>query len=300
MNKPLPDRIQKIDVEDGFQVWSRSLGGGAPAERTPLLIIHGGPGVPHQYLDNLAALATPTQRVIFYDQLGCGWSDLPDDPDRWKMARFVKEVDCVRTALGLNEVAILGQSWGGMLAIEYALQQPAGLAGMILSNTSPSARLLADESQKLLQALPAATLSTIAKHEAAGTTDHPEYLQAMGEFYGRHVVRVHPLPDVVQYSFDHIGEPYGVMWGPNEFTLNGNLAPWNRIADLDQIQCPILLICGEHDECTPAIHQLMHDKMPQSRLVILEGCSHLSHVEQPEIYMQFVQHFLDQLAGPSR
>jgi proline-specific peptidase len=299
MNLPLPDLTLKIDVEDGFQVWSRSVGGGAAHERTPLLIVHGGPGVPHQYLQNLAALASPVQRVIFYDQLGCGFSDQPDEPERWHLSRFVNEVKMVRKALKLDEVILLGQSWGGMLSIEYALQQPTGLKGIILSNTSPSARLLADESENLLKALPARTLETITRHEAAGTTDQPEYMQAMGEFYGRHVVRVHPMPDFVQYSFDHMGQPYGVMWGPNEFTLNGNLQSWNRINDLHRIRCPVLLICGEHDECTPAIHELMHEKIAQSRLVVLSGCSHLSHVEKPELYMQHVQRFLDHFSSES-
>ena len=297
MNQPLPDLTQKIKVEDGYMVWSRSVGGGGPGERTPLLMIHGGPGVPHQYLENLDALASPTQRVIFYDQLGCGFSDQPDDPGRWQMARFVNEVSMVRDALGLKEVIILGQSWGGMLAIEYALQQPHGLKGMILSNTTPSARLLAEESSALLKTLPASALDAISRHEEAGTTDHPEYLQAMGQFYGRHVVRVHPMPDFVQYSFDHMGQPYGVMWGPNEFTLTGNLQSWDRRDDLRQITCPVLLICGEHDECTPAIHRLMHEKIPQSRLLVMQGCSHLSHVEQPKVYMQHVQAFLDQLSA---
>ena len=297
MKQPLPDQVKKIKVEDGYEVWSRSVGGGSAQERTPLLLIHGGPGVPHQYLENLAALASPAQRVIFYDQLGCGFSDQPDEPERWQMARFVNEVGMVRDALGLNDVILLGQSWGGMLSIEYALQQPNGLKGMILSNTTPSARLLAEESSALLKALPASTLEVIAKHEADGTTDQPEYMQAMGQFYGRHVVRVHPMPDFVQYSFDHMGQPYGVMWGPNEFTLTGNLQTWDRIGDLHQIKCPVLFMCGEHDECTPAIHRLMHAKIPQSRLHVLQGCSHLSHVEQPEVYMQHVQAFLDQLCA---
>ena len=299
MKQPLPDRTQQIDVEDGFQVWSRSIGGGSANERTALLVIHGGPGVPHQYLENLAALASDVQRVIFYDQLGCGFSDKPDEPERWRLSRFVNEIDVVRKALRLDEVILLGQSWGGMLSIEYALQQPSGLKGMILSNTSPSARLLEDESKKLLKALPARTLDTITRHEAAGTTDQPEYLQAMGEFYGRHVLRVQPMPDQVQYSFDHMGQAYGVMWGPNEFTLTGNLQSLDRINDLHRIQCPVLLICGEHDECTPAIHELMQTKIARSRLAVLSGCSHLSHIENPELYMQHVQHFIDHLSSGS-
>jgi proline-specific peptidase len=121
---------------DGFRVWYRSVGGGSDQEGVPLLILHGGPGAPYDYLENLEAMASDRQRVIFYDQLGCGRSDHPDDPSLCEVSRFADEVGTVRQELGLEHVNILGQSWGGMLAIEYALRQPSGPVSLILANTS--------------------------------------------------------------------------------------------------------------------------------------------------------------------
>jgi proline-specific peptidase len=200
-----------VPVEDGYRVWYWSVGGGGPAERIPLLLLHGGPGAPHDYLENLKGLASPNQRVVFYDQLGCGRSDKPDEPQRWRVPRFVSEVDRVRKALGLRRIHILGQSWGGMLAIEYALTQPPGLASLILASSTPSAPLWAAEANRLRAELPPEVQQTLAHHEAAGTTDSPDYHNAMTVFYDRHVIRVKPMPDYVQRSFDAIGQVYLTM-----------------------------------------------------------------------------------------
>jgi proline-specific peptidase len=122
----------------GYRVWYRIVGGGADLENIPLLALHGGPGVPHDYIENLADLASDTRRVILYDQLGCGRSDQPDDTSLWRVERFVEELGIVRRELGLDQVHLLGQSWGGMLAIEYALTQPRGLVSLILASTLSS------------------------------------------------------------------------------------------------------------------------------------------------------------------
>lgn len=289
------DQERFVSVEDGLRVWTRRVGGGGDAERPPLLVLHGGPGVPHDYLENLAALASTRQTVVFYDQLGCGRSDRPDDPDHWRFPRFVAEIDVVRTALGLNRVALLGQSWGGMLAIEYLLGKPAGVAGLILSNSTASAPLWGAEADRLRADLPVDVQSTLARHEAAGTTDSPEYKAAMDVFYARHVIRVQPMPDFVQRSFDNIGQPYGVMWGPSEFYITGNLASWDRTARLGEIRVPTLLISGEYDESTPIINRALQQGIPGARWVLLDGCSHLTHVEAPERYCAVVADFLDSL-----
>ena len=134
---------------DGYRVWYRIVGGGGTHEQLPLLILHGGPGAPHDYLENLEALASDTRRVVFYDQLGCGRSDHPDDPALCYVARFADELETVRRALGLDRVHILGQSWGGMLAQEYALRQPQGLVSLILANTTSSIPMWVVEANRL-------------------------------------------------------------------------------------------------------------------------------------------------------
>lgn len=291
----LPDCEQSIAVEQGYRIWSRSLGGGASRERTPLLILHGGPGVPHDYLQNLEALASPVQRVIFYDQLGCGRSDRPDHPELWQLPRFVTEVATVRQALGLDQVVILGQSWGGMLAIEYALTQPPGLHGLILSNSTPSASLWGAETRRLRMQLATEVRAVLDHHEAAGSTDSAAYQAAMGDFYARHVIRLQPLPAEVQRSFDQIGQPYTVMWGPSEFCITGNLKHWDRTDRLAEIRIPTLLISGEHDESTPTINQVMLAGLPDAEWTLLDGCSHLAHVEAPERYLAAVEGFLPRI-----
>ncbi len=289
------DEQRFVSVEDGMRVWTRRLGGDGENQRAPLMVLHGGPGFPHDYLENLAVLASPRQAVVFYDQLGCGRSDCPDAPGRWRLPRFVTEIDYVRRALGLDTVVLLGQSWGGMLAIEYALTQPVGLIGLILSNATASAPLWGAEAQRLRTDLPLDVQATLARHEAAGTTDSAEYKGAMEVFYSRHVLRLKTMPDFVRRSFDRLGQPYGVMWGPSEFHITGNLAHWDRTARLGEIRLPTLLISGEHDESTPAINRALQRGIPGAQWVLMEGCSHLAHVEAPERYLRIVQDFLDSL-----
>ncbi len=149
---------------DGYRVWYRIVGGSGDHEGYPLMILHGGPGVPHDYLENLEALASDTRRVVFYDQLGCGRSDQPDDPSLWRVSRFADELTTVRQELGLDQVHILGQSWGGMLAIEYALRQPQGLVSLILANTTSSIPMWVAEANRLRADLPAEVNATSEFH----------------------------------------------------------------------------------------------------------------------------------------
>ena len=283
-----------ITVEDGYRVWYRSVGGGEH-EGIPLLLLHGGPGFPHDYLENLAALATEQRRVIFYDQLGCGRSDKPDDLSRWQVPRFVTELATVRRELGLERVHILGQSWGGMLAIEYALTQPKGLTSLILSNTASSMPLWIAEANRLRAELPPDVNATLLRHEEAGTTDDPAYQEAMMVFYSRHVIRV-PMPDYVQRAFDTYSQAvYYTMNGPSEFHVIGTIKDWDRTDRLGEISVPTLILSGRYDESTPIINEILHKGIAGSEWVVFENSSHLSHVEEAELYMQTVQAFLQRV-----
>lgn len=285
-----------IPVEDGYKVWYRSVGGSSGKdEQIPLLLLHGGPGALHDYLENLQALATETRRVIFYDQLGCGRSDQPDEPERWRIPRFVDEVGMVRRALGLERVHILGQSWGGMLAIEYTLTQPEGLVSLILSNTLSSMPLWIAEANRLRAELPSDVQATLTRHEEAGTTDSEEYEQAMTVFYDRHVLRIQPMPDFVQRSFSGMGQVYHTMNGPSEFHVIGVIKDWDRTDRLGEIHVPTLIISGRYDESTPTINEVLQRGIPGSEWVVLENSSHLAHVEEPELYMETVRNFLSRV-----
>ncbi len=284
-----------IEVEDGFKVWTKTVGGGASLELPPLLVLHGGPGMGHEYLENLSLLASSKQKVIFYDQLGCGKSDCPDDPGRWKIPRFVREVDMVRGALNLDRVIILGQSWGGMLAIEYLLTKPQGVIGTILSNSLSSAILMGTEIMRLKNALPKPTLEVLLAHEAAGTTDSAEYKQATAVFYSQHIFRVDPLPQEILDALESSNQVYEVMWGKNEFSITGNLKSWDRTSDLNQITLPVKIISGEFDESTPEVNRVLSEGLENADWTLMPGCSHLPNLENPQPYMTLIQDFMDKL-----
>lgn len=289
-------RVQEGFVPvDGYRVWYRIVGGGSDHEGFPLLVLHGGPGVPHDYLENLEALASETRRVVFYDQLGCGNSDHPDDPSLCRVSRFADELATVRRELGLDQVHILGQSWGGMLAIEYALRQPEGLVSLILANTLSSMPMWIAEANRLRAELPPEVNATLLRHEEAGTTDDPAYQDAMNVFYARHVCRVIPMPEFVQRAFDKTGFVYNYMNGPSEFHVIGVIKDWDRTDRLSEIHVPTLIISGRYDESTPLINEVLHRGIVGSEWVLLENSSHLAHVEEPELYMQTVQVFLNRV-----
>ncbi|MSP13442.1 MAG: alpha/beta fold hydrolase [Chloroflexi bacterium] len=282
----------------GYQVWYRIVGDREAPGKLPLLCLHGGPGAPHDYLEPLEGIAATGRRVIFYDQLGCGNSDQPHDPSLWTIELFVDEVGVVRRALGLDRVHILGQSWGGMLAMEYALTQPAGLASLVIANSPANMSQWVSEGNLLRAELPAEVQQTLLKHEAAGTVESPEYQEAMLEYYRRHVCRLDPWPEYVSRAFEKLAqnpEVYLTMNGPSEFHVIGTLKDWNIVDRLGEIRAPTLVIGGRYDEATPAITETVHRGIPGSEWVIFENSSHLPHVEETEKYLPLVGQFLSRV-----
>jgi proline-specific peptidase len=278
----------------GHEVWYRIVGEGEEAGKLPVLLLHGGPGATHDYLESLEALAETGRRAIFYDQLGCGRSDLPDDPSLYTVKLFVEEVAVVRRELGLDRVHLFGNSWGGMLAMEYALTQPEGLASLVLASSPSSIPQWVAETGRLRSGLPADVQETLDRHEAAGTTDSQEYEDACLVFYRRHVCRVDEWPDYVLRSFDFIqrhGLVYRTMNGPSEFHVTGTLREWDVTGRLGEIRVPTLVVSGEHDEATPAINRTVSEAIPGARSVVLPGCSHMAHVEDPEGYVLLLDGF---------
>jgi L-proline amide hydrolase len=284
-----------IPVIGDYRVWYQIVGGGAEQEDVPLLALHGGAGVPHDYMENLADLASDRRRVIFYDQLGCGRSDQPDDPSLWRVERFVEELGIVRRMLKLNRVHLLGQSWGGMLAIEYMLTQPQGIVSLILASTLSSMPLWIAEANRLRSELPAEVQATLLRHEIAGTTEDPEYLQAMQVFYERHVIRLVPMPDQVKRALDQVGQVYYIMNGPSEFHVTGVVKDWDRTDRLAEIQVPTLITSGRYDESTPRINEILHNGVAGSEWVLFEHSSHMSHIEEAALYLPTVEAFIKRI-----
>jgi proline-specific peptidase len=290
-----------MSAREGFvpigkhKVWYREVGSGVP-----VVFLHGGPGAPCDYLESLEGLASDTRRVIRYDQLGCGRSDKPSD-GLWRIERFVEELETVRRGLGLERFHLLGQSWGGMLAIEYVLAMRPPLEGLVLASTLSNSSQWAREADRLRAALPPDVQSVLKKHEAAGTTDDPEYRQAMMEYYRRHLCRLDPWPDCALRSFAGLNqEVYGTMWGPSEFYITGNLKDWDRTDRLAEINVPTLVTCGRHDEATPTIAATLRDGIPGAELVVFEDSSHMAHEEEKELFLQTVAGFLDRVESRQR
>ncbi|MGE5274668.1 MAG: proline iminopeptidase-family hydrolase [Verrucomicrobiota bacterium] len=282
----------------GGETWYRIVGDGEEPGKLPLLCLHGGPGALHDYLEPLGELAATGRRVVFYDQIGCGRSWIEKPPDFWTVELFVREVQAVRDALGLERVHLFGSSWGGMLAMEYALTEPAGLDSLVLSSSPASLPVWGSETGRLRRELPDEVQAVLDQHEAAGTLDSPEYEAATMEFYKRHVCRIDPFPDCVQRTFAGVGEHpdvYLTMQGPNEFVITGTLRHWDITARLGEIDVPTLITAGAHDEFTPVQAQRLHEGIRGSELVTFANASHMQFVEEPERYRELVAGFLDRV-----
>ena len=278
-----------IDVPGG-QVWYKVVGSG---ESVPLLTLHGGPGGGHDYLEPLNALASE-RPVVFFDQLGCGKSDTPDDVSLWRIDRFVDEVTAVRDALGLDRIHLLGHSWGGWLAIEYMLGAPSGVVSLTLASTSASIPQFVHEAGTLISELPRQMAETMRRLEAEGDFENPEFEAGMMEFYKRHLCRLDPWPDPIMRSLENLDGNivYETMNGPTEFTVIGNMKDWNRIEKLSEIVAPTLITCGRYDELTPGCSRTLRQGIMNSRMHVFERSAHMAHLEETESYLQILSEFL--------
>lgn len=280
-----------IRLNNGYRIWFRRVGNG---RRSPLLVLHGGPGAGHDYLEPLEQLALE-RPVIFYDQLGCGKSDQPADPSLWEMRRFVDELTEVRQALNLYAVHLFGQSSGGMLAIDYMLRNPAGVKSLILADSCASMPQLQGEVNRLRAELPPEMVADLARCQAEGYWGNPECRAAVIEFYKRHVCRLPDKPECLMRTMENMkknSSVYECMNGPNELVISGNMKDWDRTAQLSRIFVPTLILCGRYDELTPACSDVLHKGIAGSQMVVFEDSSHLPHIEEGEKFFAVVADFL--------
>ena len=282
------------------ETWYRVVGD-LTSGLTPLVVLHGGPGACHNYCEPIADLIAPSGRaVVLYDQLGCGDSTLlPDKPKEfWTPELFMEELTLLLSHLGIEQnYILLGQSWGGMLAMQFAIENPVGLAGLIVADSPASMDLWLSEANRLREVLPAGVNEVLLRHEAAGSTDNPEYTAAVNVFYDRHLCRV-PAPACVlegrrKQALDHT--VYHTMNGPSEFHVVGSLKDWDITDELHRISVPTLLISGEHDEATPFIVKQIHDRIPGALWELFPESSHLPHIEEPARFKRVALAFLDSL-----
>ncbi len=292
------DRTPEIAPEGfvsvpGGRVFYRIIGGGS---KTPLLLLHGGPGGRSCVFSVLDELASD-RRVILYDQLGSGRSDRPGDLALWRTDRFVEELDAVRKSLGLDEVHILGHSWGGTLATEYLLTKgQQGVRSAILSSPLISTpRWLAD-TRRLRLTLPEPVQTTLSKCEAVETADDPACVAANDVFEEHFVRGAKALPAIPECEGVSGGdEVYRHMWGAGEFTSTGLLRDYDRSDRLGELKLPVLFLAGRHDEAAPDTIADFQRRVPGARMHVLENSAHATYRTETAEYVRLVRAFLEEV-----
>ena len=275
----------------GYRLFYRSFG--TPRKGT-ILCLHGGPGATHDYLLALADLTKKGYQVVFYDQLGCGKSDVPRDRQLFVPERYVEEVEAFRKQMGLGKIHVIGSSWGGMLAIAYALKYQRNMRSMTTVGGLHSVPMTTREMNRMKNALPRDVRATMARYEAEGDYENPAYAEAVMVFYKRHLCRLERWPKELTYSLEHISKPvYYTMNGPNEFTIIGNIRYWDVTDKLATISVPTLVLTGQYDEVSPKVAKDLHKKIRGSQLVIFPDCSHTPFWEDRGAFMKEASRFLD-------
>ncbi len=293
-----------VDVR-GFRTWYR-VTGDLRSGRVPVILLHGGPGYPSYSLEPMEGLALTGRAVVRYDQLGCGESslkDVPHDPAMFEPGLYVEELALLVKKLDLDRYALIGQSWGGMLALEAALTKPPGLVGMVLYSTLASIEEWKAATDELVATLPDEVRAALKHAAETGQIDSAEFRAAEQEFNRRFVCRLDPMPELMQRSeraLEADGEVYRVMAGGSEFdngTAMGVLNGWDVRPRLAEIDVPVLCLSGEYDEATPAVMRTLAEGIAGAQWYVLPGASHCSHAEAPNLFYPLVSDFLARLDG---
>lgn len=292
--------VQMVEIQTPkgkFKVWTKRFGNNP---RIKLLTLNGGPGATHEYFECFESFL-PKEGIefIYYDQLGCGNSDDPKDTSMWDLPRYVEEVEQVRQALHLNKdnFYLLGHSWGGILALEYALKYQSNLKGLIISNMMSSCPDYGKYAEEVLaKQFDPKVLDTIRQIEARKDFDNPKYMELlMPNFYEKHVCRipVNQWPEPVNRSFSKMNKSlYVTMQGPSEFGISGKLEKWDRKADLPKITVPTLTIGGQFDTMDPEHMKWMSTQVKQGTYLYCPKGSHMSFYDDQDTYMTGLISFL--------
>jgi proline iminopeptidase len=280
-----------VEVPNG-RVWYEIVGKGKKG--VPLLTLHGGPGFPHDYIRSLEDLASD-RPVIFYDQLGCGRSDRPDNLDLWTVDHFVEELSIIRKELKLDTIHLLGHSWGAMLAVDYALEKASGLRSIVLASPPLSIKRWLEDAERNRSQLPKEVQETLKKHEREGTTNTEEYKQADRVYTMNFICRLSPAPDDLERARKGAGDVvYETMWGASESFMKGSrLESYEREDRLKELTMPVLFTCGRYDEASPEATASFHSQIPGSEFVVFEESAHLPHLEERDAFINVVRNFIN-------
>lgn len=274
---------------NGFKLFYKTFGTGEEV----LLCLHGGPGATHQYLLSLGELGDEKLKVVMYDQLGVGESEKPKNTTLFTIEYGAEEVEGFRKAMKLGKVNLFGSSYGGALALQYALKYQSNIKKLIIAGGLASVPETIAEMNRLRTTLPKDVQNALAKYEARSAFLHPEYLKAVESFYRNFVCRLPEWPDEVTRAFNDMSIPvYWTMNGPNEFTIVGNLKDWDITARLPEIKVPTLVTVGRYDEVTPKVAETIHKGIAGSKLVVFENSGHLTMWDEKEKYLKTLREFL--------
>ena len=285
-----------------FHVWTKRVGNNP---KIKVLLLHGGPGATHEYFEaSDSYLPKDGIEYYYYDQLGSAYSDQPKDDSLWDLPRFVEEVEQVRTALGLTKdnFFLLGHSWGGILAMEYALKYQQNLKGLVISDMMASIPEYVRYAETVLMpAMDQKALAEIKKIEAAKDYKNPRYMELLiPNFYEHHILRMPAAqwPDPVNRAFAHINESiYVLMQGPSEMGLGGRLLTWDRVADLPKIAVPTLTIGARYDTMDPKHMEMMAKTVQKGRYLYCPNGSHMSMYDDQKTYFGGLLQFIHDVDG---
>lgn len=274
----------------GFTTWHTITGEG---DKTPLLTLHGGPGAGSGYLRSLDPICETGRKIIYYDQLGCGRSPADSDPSRWTIEFFVAELKNVVRALGLESFHLFGQSWGGMLAVHYAAENPAGLQSLILANVPVDMPLWDAEGRRQAAEMPSPHREVLLKAIESRSEDDPAYAQAYAAYFQKHWVRRPDLPKMEPEPFPEVAQ---VMEGVRAFHTTGTLRDVDATGLLPLIKVPALIISGEYDQCTDPMVEKMMNGLPRAvRAVKLKDSGHIPNADAPEALNRAISEFLEEI-----
>lgn len=265
--------------------------------KKPLVLLHGGPGSTHNYFEVLDRIAEEDGRqLVMYDQIGCGNSYVENRPDLWNSKVWIEELIELRKHLGLDDIHLLGQSWGGMQTLEYVCNyKPEGLKSIILSSTLPASWLWAEEAQRMIAQMPQDMQDAIKKATESGDYSSPEYQAAEAEYMRQHCAGevTENDPECLRRPKKAGRESYVVGWGPNEFTPLGTLKDYDVIDQLGDIKEPALIINGGNDLCTPYVAKFMYDRIPNSEWELFRTCRHMCFVEDNDHYVEVLKKWMN-------
>ena len=273
----------------GGKVWTGVQDNG---DSIPIIVVHGGPGFPHNYLEPL--LQIKSRKVIMYDQLDCGLSEKTGDTNLWTVDRYVEEIrSVVQEIVKESDYIIYGHSWGSLLANEYASKYPQGIKKLIFAGPCLSTDIWIKDTKKLVSLLPTEMQEVLRLSESTGSTDSLEYSEAYAEYIKRYVCRIFPPPECYLESRRGSGdEVYVYLWGESEIVPNGQLKNYNGTPLLKEIKIPILFTCGEYDESTPETNYYYASLCENAKVKVFKGASHMPHLESQEDYLESLNSFL--------